>query len=56
MGITHGEFLKRLLESKKMELTELKVRQRIALAEFDVKFSMLADQISTLEKQLEDGK
>lgn len=52
MKITHEEYLKQILSSKKMELRELNIKSRIAIAEFNAKREMLEQQIYSIEKQL----
>lgn len=52
MKISHDEYLKRTLRSKKVELESLNVNHRISIAEYEVKRQAITDQIDSIEKQL----
>lgn len=52
MGLSHEEYLQRTLITKKMELNNLEIDRRIAMAEFETKKNMLSSQIDSLERQL----
>ena len=54
MKLSHEEYLKQTLKTKKMELDNLKIDRRIYLAESQMKQEMLISQIESLEKQLEN--
>ena len=47
-------YLKQTLKTKKIELENLKISHRIAIAKYDTKKEMLISQIDSLEKQLEN--
>lgn len=52
MKVTHDEYLKRTLRTKKMELTNLNIEHRIAIAKHEVKKDMLQKEIDSIERQL----
>ncbi|WP_424236346.1 hypothetical protein [Bhargavaea ginsengi] len=53
MKLSHEEYLKQVLESKKNDLKELKIERRIYFAESQMRQEMLTEQIDSIEKQLE---
>lgn len=53
MNLSHEEYLKKTLDSKKIEMENLKISHRIALAEYEVKKEMLYGQIYSIENQLD---
>jgi hypothetical protein len=50
--LSHEDYLKQMLTTKKVELENLKIDRRIYLAESQMKQEMLVSQIDSLEKQL----
>ena len=56
MKVSHEEYLKRTLKSKKLELENEKVLHRIAIEKHNLKQEMLQSQIDSIEHQLEDAK
>jgi hypothetical protein len=54
MEITDKTYLEQQLRTKKIELDNVKIEHRIALAVYEVKKEMLNSQIDSLERQLED--
>lgn len=48
----NDEYLKRILNSKKIELESLHINHRICIAEFEAKKEMLNKDIDSLESQL----
>lgn len=53
MKLSHEDYLKQTLASKKIDLENLKINRRIYLAESQMMQEMLISQINSLEKQLE---
>jgi hypothetical protein len=51
--LSHEEYLKQILRTKQMELENLKISHRIAIAEYDTKKEMLNNQIDSIERQLD---
>lgn len=56
MRISHEQYLRESLNSKKMQLNEVMVQQRIVIAEYEVKINMLHSQIQSIERQLESAE
>ncbi len=56
MIISHEEFLKRQLESDRLELRELEVQNRIRISEFEAKRNILWKRLDSIESQLRDHK
>lgn len=54
MTITHEEYLKRMLETRKNELRELNICHRIAEAKYEALRQFTSSQIDSIERQLED--
>jgi hypothetical protein len=54
LKVTHEEYLKQMLKSKKMELEHVEIDHRIAIAEHNVKKKMLYEQINSIERQLDN--
>lgn len=54
--ISHEEYLKQQLESKKLELEEIKIQQRITMTVFEHKCEDLRDSIHSIERQLETNR
>lgn len=52
--ISHEEYLKRIVHSKKMELENLNISHRIAIAEYETKKAILNKDIDSIEAQLND--
>ena len=53
MTITHKEYLKQSLQSKKYALNEMNLAHRINLATYEAKKEMLNKEITSIEIQLE---
>jgi hypothetical protein len=51
--INHEEYLKQVLETKKMELQNLNINRRIAIGVYEAKKEMFMSQIHSIEKQLD---
>lgn len=52
MKISHEEYLKRILNSKKNELEQLNISHRIDIATYETKKEMLCKEINSIENQL----
>lgn len=56
MKLTDREYLQQILKSAKIELKEIEIKHRIAIAEFNVKKEILQKQIDSIEFQLDGDK
>ena len=56
MGMSHDIYLARILRDKKMEKKELEVERRIFIAKNKAEEDILAKDIESIERQLEDVK
>lgn len=56
MKISNKEYLERILSSNKMELKELEIKHRIAIAEYNTKRELYQNQINSIELQLEENQ
>lgn len=54
MKISHEEYLKRVVHSKKNELENLIISHRITIAEYETKKAILNKDIDSIEAQLND--
>ena len=54
--ISHEDYLTNVLNSKKMELQELNIQQRVSIAKYETERELLESQIRSIERQLEGGK
>ncbi|MGD6898615.1 hypothetical protein [Bacillus infantis] len=52
MKLSHEDYLNQKLISKKLELDNVLLEHRIAIAEFNVKREMLQSQIDSIDRQL----
>ena len=55
MKLSHEEYLKQSLTSKKLELENLNINHRIAIAEYNARKEMISKQIDSIEIQLESN-
>ncbi|PZD95217.1 hypothetical protein DNH61_11700 [Paenibacillus sambharensis] len=56
MKISHEEYLKRVLFSKQLQLENLNIAHRVAIAEYEKEKTMLHKDINSLENQLNDAQ
>ena len=53
MKMSHEDYLKQMLKTKKHELENLNISHMIAIAEYNARKEMLFQQINSFEKQLD---
>lgn len=54
MKIEHGEYLRRKLGSRKIELENLNIEHRVNIAKYETKKELIQKDIDALERQLTD--
>ncbi|MBY9081221.1 hypothetical protein KIH86_24035 [Paenibacillus sp. HN-1] len=52
MKISHEEYLERTLKSKRIELENLNIMHRVAIATYEAKKEMLQKEMDSIERQL----
>lgn len=55
MNISDKDYLRRMLKSLELELNEVQIQHRIAIAEFNIKRDILNRQIDSIELQLKEN-
>ena len=55
MKQSHEDYLKLMLDSKKMEIKELNTQHRIAIAKYDAEIAFTSGLINSIERQLSES-
>lgn len=56
MRLSHEQFLKRVLASKKLKLEETKIEHRMEIVKFNTRCELLTEEINSIERQLNDAE
>jgi hypothetical protein len=55
VNISHEEYLKQILKSKKIEVENLNINNMIAIAEYNARKEMIIQQMNSIERQLDNS-
>jgi hypothetical protein len=54
VSISHEDYLKQMVKSKKIELENLNIKNMIAIAEYNARKEMVIEQLNSIERQLDN--